>query len=435
MKLSYYNYEEDNGDNYILYNCRTNELLFLNEDLKRIWLDNSMSQLDRIGEIHPNFFDYLIDKGFVVPNSMDEQADVLSKLHDEDKSEEYFSIIVNPTLCCNMRCWYCYEKHPVDSYITKEIIDRILKLANVKISNPQLKSFAISFFGGEPLLAFDDCVFPLLLELDKLCERANKSLLVSFTSNAFLLNKLMICKLGSLCLARPISWQITLDGGRTLHNKIRHTIHKQDTYDTIVSNIHHALAANMKVSVRLNYQNKSVLSFLDVIDSFREYANAYKDKLSFSFQQIWQDVAHCGNEDIYEETLRGVKEAFKTAGLRVVESAYVPVRCYADCTNSVVINYDGNIYKCTAQSFEEKVSEGSLDENGEIHYNSKYYERMNSRYANRTCLSCKIYPLCFGGCSQKLLYNHDRCYRNLGNEGIIEAIRRRIQYLAGFINI
>ncbi len=434
MKLSCYNYEEDNGSNYILYNCRTDELLFLNEKLKKLWQDNSMSSLERIGEIHPEFFCYLVNKGFVVPDSVDEQAVFLSKLQEEDRREDCFSIIVNPTLDCNMRCWYCYEKHLPKAYMSKEIMDRILKLAKDKICNPKLKNLAISFFGGEPLLAFDDCVYPLILELDKLCVRENKMFTVSFTSNAFLLTDDMIAKLEHLHLARPINWQITIDGGRTLHNKTRHTVDMQDTYDTIVANIHRLLAANMQVSVRLNYQNKSMLSFIDVIDSFREYAGHDECRLSFCFQQIWQDATHCGNTEKYVDTLLDVKKTFKAAGLRVVDNTDIPTRCYADKPNCVVINYDGNIYKCTAQDFKEKMSEGYLDEDGEIHNNSRYYERMNSKYANKHCLSCKIYPLCFGGCSQKLLFNHDQCYRNLDNHGIIAVIRQRIQHLAGFIN-
>lgn len=45
-----------------------------------------------------------------------------------------------------------------------------------------------------------------------------------------------------------------------------------------------------------------------------------------------------------------------------------------------------------------------------------------------------LYPLCFGGCSQKLLNNHDKCSRNLDNNGITEVIRQRILFLTGNIN-
>lgn len=433
MKLSFYNYEEDNGTNYILYNCRSDELLFLNEDLKKIWLDYSILQLEKIQEIHPEFFDYLVKKGFVVPDSLDEQAAVLSKLQAEDENEETFSIIVNPTLDCNMRCWYCYEKHLANSFMTKEVLDRILKLINAKVANSKLKQFAISFFGGEPLLAFDECVFPLLQEIDKICADANKLFTVSFTSNAFLLNDDMVSKLNSLRLAQPVHWQITLDGGRALHDRTRHTVDKQGTYDTIVGNILRVLAAGMDVLVRLNYQTKSVLSFLDVIDSFKEYASVYSERLSFNFQQVWQDATKCGNDQIKEITLHDLIKSFETAGLSVINDIETPARCYADSPNSIVINYDGNIFKCTAQDFHENNSEGLLDTNGVVHYNAKYSARMNAKYANTDCLSCIIYPLCFGGCSQKHLQNDKGCFRRLDKEGITRFIKERIRNLSGRI--
>lgn len=434
MKLSFYNHEENNGDNYILYNCQSDELIFLNEDLRDIWIAHSASNVDEIEKVHPVFFDYLTKKGFVVPESLDEQADFLTKLKNEDNREDSFSIIVNPTLDCNMRCWYCYEKHIANSYMSKEVMDNILKLAKAKVANPKLKTLVISLFGGEPLLAFDECVFPLLLELDSLCIRANKSFVVSFTSNSFLVNEDIISKLSTLHLSQPINWQITLDGGRKVHNKTRHTDTSHNTYDTIIKNIHTILSAHMNVLVRLNYRSKSILSFLDVIDSFRDIAPKYKNKLHFCFQQIWQDICQNSDAESFNKEFLNVKKAFEEAGLALKSNVDVPMRCYADKPNCVVVNYDGKIFKCTAQDFRKELSEGVLDKNGVINYNTIYHERMSSKYANKTCLSCKIYPLCFGGCSQKLLNNHDKCSRNLDNNGITEVIRQRILFLTGNIN-
>ena len=68
MKLSFYNHEENNGDNYILYNCQSDELIFLNEDLRDIWIAHSASNVDEIEKVHPVFFDYLTKKGLSFQN-------------------------------------------------------------------------------------------------------------------------------------------------------------------------------------------------------------------------------------------------------------------------------------------------------------------------------------------------------------------------------
>lgn len=433
MKSSFYNHEEDNGDNYILYNCASDAIVFLNNELKKVW-KNSQPHLERIQDIHPEFYSYLTEKGFVVADNVDEKEALLSKIKEKDSKRDFYSIIVNPTLDCNMCCWYCYEKHNRKAYMSKEVMDSVLLLSREKIADAQLKGFNISFFGGEPLLAFDTCVLPLLKELDSMCLREKKTLTVSFTSNGYLLNEGMIKELSALHLASPIQWQITLDGGPSVHNKTKHTADSQGTYDTTVENIHRLLAAHMNVLVRMNYRSKSILSFLDVIDSFREAAAKYGGSLQFGFQQVWQDIQQCGMQKDDVETLLQVRGAFEHAGLFVLNNTERMIRCYADRENSIIINYDGNIFKCTAQDFKEENSEGVLHKDGTISFNPKYYRRMKARFANNTCLSCKIYPLCYGGCTQRLLSNTATCCKGYDEEKKIERIHERILFLAGRIN-
>lgn len=289
MKQSFYNHIEDDGTNYALYNCRTDELVLMNPDLKRLWTAHAATDVDALRTIHPTFYAYLCEKGFLVDDALDEVQDYVDQLARSDRSGATFSIYVNPTLDCNMRCWYCYEKHRPGTAMSDEVRQRVERLMERKVAGAELRQLALFFFGGEPLMEFDTVVWPLLCAAVRLCEAHGKALAVHFTSNAYFLTPERIARLASLRLTYPVSWQITLDGGRAVHNHVRHTAAREATYDTIVRNIHALLQAGMSVLVRLNYQYANLLSFLDVIDDFKDVDEKLKPLLSFQFQQVWQD--------------------------------------------------------------------------------------------------------------------------------------------------
>lgn len=48
MKQSFYNHIEDDGTNYALYNCRTDELVLMNPDLKRLWTAHAATDVDAL---------------------------------------------------------------------------------------------------------------------------------------------------------------------------------------------------------------------------------------------------------------------------------------------------------------------------------------------------------------------------------------------------
>ena len=261
-------------------------------------------------------------------------------------------------------------------------------------------------------------------------EAHGKALAVHFTSNAYLLTPERIERLASLKLHRPISWQITLDGGRAVHNRVRHTVAREATYDTIVRNIHALLQAGMSVLVRLNYQYANLLSFLDVIDDFKDVDEKLKPLLSFQFQQIWQDRNNVSRENVNQE-LEKIERAYKEAGLPLQTQRTRPTRCYADNEHSIVVNYDGNLFRCTAQDFVPDSREGILSPDGELQVNDTYRKRTARKFTNKVCRACKVYPLCFGGCSQKQMSRFaDACVMHYTEEDKLQLIKQRIRALS-----
>lgn len=102
--------------------------------------------------------------------------------------------------------------------------------------------------------------------------------------------------------------------------------------------------------------------------------------------------------------------------------------CYADKLNQVTINYNGDVFKCTARDFKPSLREGYLDDDGKIIWNENFQKRMfDSRFSNTFCQSCKILPLCNGGCSQHRLENLgiDYCIHNFDENEKLEIIKQK----------
>ncbi len=77
--------------------------------------------------------------------------------------------------------------------------------------------------------------------------------------------------------------------------------------------------------------------------------------------------------------------------------------CYADNLSEVIINYDGNVFKCTARDFSSTEPDGILLENGAINWDVSELTRRLYTQLTDICLDCKRLPSCPSLCSQKII--------------------------------
>lgn len=117
---------------------------------------------------------------------------------------------------------------------------------------------------------------------------------------------------------------------------------------------------------------------------------------------------------IYTHTqINTVIQNFKDEKLNIVQPLFSNVcsSCYADRRHSAVINYNGDVYKCTAIDFLNTTRDGYLSEDGNIIWeNDSLEKRMDSKFKNAPCHKCRIQPICNGGCSQKALHYAHKDY-------------------------
>jgi uncharacterized protein len=331
--------------------------------------------------------------------------------------------MILPTLNCNFNCWYCYEEDRPKRIMSKTTVDSTIKF--IENTVPNKSRFFLDWYGGEPLLCFDNILKPISEKTKELCDKNGVYLESQITTNGYLLTERM------LPLFRDIntqSFQITLNGPREIHNKVRFQKNTTDSYDKIVNSII-LLAEELgpkTLILRINFAKKYFDSITDIIESF---PSTLRKKIMIYIRQIDQEPDKLSFEEI------GTKlSIFEDAGFNIETRTCSSIHtdnfaCIADKYNQSVINYDGRIFKCHAVNFEKEEEEGFLTKEGEIEWNEQLLAKIlnTATFDNRKCLNCKFMPVCFGVCHYRL--SNLKNLKGLDNICPIEYIEGSIYHI------
>lgn len=382
---------------------------------------------------HPILCNQMLEAGMLVADNMNELEELEKRIMDGDDNSEEFILHVNPTLDCNFNCWYCYENHVSGSRMSDTVISSIEKLILTILRKPEIKSFQLCFFGGEPLMHFKESAMRLIDYTSNLCKGLNKNLSIQFTSNGSLISKSIIEYLSQF----DCSFQITLDGHREVHDKTRYFKNGKGSYDTIVGNIQRLCNSGIDVIARINYTAENINSVFNILNDFDAINENARTRLRFDFQRIWQERTNRVDES--ELLMKSIRERFRQVGFSV-SANHIPhdvgQSCYGDKVNHALINYNGDVFGCTARDFSQRNRIGVLDQDGVIRYDEhKLSRRNNAKLHKKVCRKCRIAPICGGGCKQVAFesMDNDRCtmgYNEIDINGIITDI---FEYSYGLI--
>jgi uncharacterized protein len=409
MKFSQFNTIIPFEEKYALYNSFTQKVIFLVAELKELLSAAINEGIDNLNEYHPTFYQYIIEQGFVVEESCDEVAIVKEISEKIDNSPQDFLLTINPTMNCNFKCWYCYETHVKKSKLNVDTLEKTKRFIHKTVNeNEELKTFSLSFFGGEPLLYFKETVVPIIDYAKEVCSKKNVDFTIGFTTNGYLINQSFIDyfkELGMSCFL-----QITLDGYKEEHDAVRFVNAKRGSYEEIVKNIRLLINNKFPVQLRVNYTDKNIANSHKIANEFEDIDKAILDNyLIFDFHRVWQNTSAGDVSEIVEENLLSIRKNGLTVKTNSPNS--VVDSCYADKRNSVVINYNADIYKCTARDFTSQNRAGYVNDEGCLVWENDYQEkRMSVKFKNKPCLTCRIMPLCNGGCSQHAFERQDEEY-------------------------
>ena len=389
----------------LLYNAFTDKYLVCKNEVVPLL---ELSAAD-IAQTNPAFYRNLAEGGFLVDDTLDEAERAVEEGMRRCDNERTYHLVVNPTLNCNFACWYCYENHSAYTKMDGQTVERVRKFIARLCADPKIEHVYLSFFGGEPLLYYNDTVRPLIDCIRQQRAKREFAYSIHFTTNGYLLTDAVLRHLSAG--DEPKSFQITLDGGREAHDKIRRSASGAGSYDRILSNLRKLLEGGMGVTLRINFTARNIRSIPSIAADLKDLSADVRRRLSIDFQRVWQDNAIDNDHPQLEEDIEIFRREFPNVveHYQRIDGFHSP--CYGDRLNECVINYNGDVYKCTARDFTSANRAGVLNADGEIEWVQPDFSRrrLQGKFGKPVCRRCRIFPLCGAGCVQTALESPRSC--------------------------
>ena len=397
MIESKYNYYTQDGDKMICLNGISKMVFSVPIDtfnfIKEILADEDKQAQE------PAITERLVEMHFLV-NDNKQEIDTLLENKRKDANSSIYQLILNPTQDCIFRCWYCYETHR-ESKMSDTTIDNIKKLVIKVLDREDIDRIMIGWFGGEPLMYFDDIVYPLSIFIKKEAEKRNKSFSCNMTTNGFLLTTEVVrkCSLINLNLL-----QITLDGDENNHNKTRNK-NGEPSFEKIVDNCIDLCSylPDNRLALRINYTDKIIQTdFAKVLEVIPENI---RPQIDVMFKRVWQTY----DKKVQKTPLGLLSNVEKLKKMNFgynyeTDFSFIGgCLCYADRNNYVNLNFDGKAYRCTAEDYNSCNALGYLNDDGDIIWENETVKSFCSKpYIEDTkCMECNLLPICGGPCFKR----------------------------------
>ena len=350
-------------------------------------------------------------KPFCADEILNEAKLAFGMLNYKDTVDDTLRLIVVTTTACNFRCVYCYENHASSLTIDDAFQANLLNAIADYKERYGFKRLIIEWYGGEPLLLYER-LLGFTKDLNRWCEQNEILYQYTATTNGYYLTGE---RYETLCSLGFIRFQVTVDGFRETHNKLRASLRQgEDTWSVIVGNLMDikASAGKAHILLRANY-NFELLSYLEAYLSF-----LYENFNSEKFQIFFYPIKRWGGEgdadiEILDDSLllsassvilKAMTDAHLRSGFYINRLNLFSQICYAGDARSFFINVNGDIQKCSLTPNPENryavigsIAKGRFDFNEA--YNFMFCTPDYELMREKGCLACTYLPLCYGlGC-------------------------------------
>ena len=389
MKWSKYNYMFQSGDKYFLYNSLSNSLAEL-ENHEFYMLKSKNDSISDLNSSNSELFNSLRQMKAIVENDKDEinKIKYINSLRRVDNRR--LILTINPTLACNFNCSYCFEKQHPSIFMSDSIEEKIINFIK---RNKDAKALDITWFGGEPLLAFDR-----IESLTNKFQSLNLKYKAHIITNGYLLTSDACSRLDNLAIT---SVQITIDGLESTHNSRRYLKSGAPTFSKIIDNIDTLKQINpaIEVTVRVNVDRNNKDDFIKLYKMFN--SKQYKNfSISLAFVQNLSGDVRC--ENIMERTEQSdfVMNLYQSYGLdfSFIYPRHERYECAIRNKNSLVIGPEGELYKCWNDVGDVTKIVGNIDGAIENQDLLLRYLVGADPFEDPKCKSCILLPVCGGGC-------------------------------------
>lgn len=382
-RLMKYTLTDVKGDDVLLYNVITGELISLNKEESEFIETLPCRLSEKYSE--------LIEKHFLVPVDYDEKRTVnqLRKILGVMESKRAVTgYTILPTTYCNARCFYCYECNYEHIHMSEETAHRAVEYM---IEHSKGNRISIGWFGGEPLVGAKIITLISKELTDKGIEFSS-----SMISNGALFDEELVKRAAELWKLKSV--QITIDGTEDIYNKVKDYINfKGSPYKRVLNNICLLSKAGIRVSIRINLGFHNDEDTKDLIEELSEYFKEYEN-ISMYVHELFENEGINPRAYTKEENNHLTKRVIELNEYIEEKGKYraggaLPVltvrHCMADGDSSVIIQPDGGLSKC------EHFNTG--DEFGSI-YTEECDRAKLKEWKSYTeldkCGECPLYPSC-----------------------------------------
>lgn len=340
--------------------------------------------------------DFLI-KNYFINTSFDKKIYQEHYQAQLKKEQNSLHLILLPAGCaCNFNCVYCYENHNDKTRFSSLHSDQIYMV----LQENKNKQIHIEYFGGEPLLNYN-----WIINFQEKIQNIKHS--ASMTTNGYLLTE---DKFKNLIDKNIKTFQITIDGTKETHDKLRPLTNKQGTYETILNNLKEIskLQDNFNIILRCNF-NKSNSGNEPREQFFKNISflkNDFRFSLIFRAIGLYSSV----NNRVTKENLAAYyddKENIKhTWEMQALESGFLlgdislytqigGMICYASKASNYTINPDMKILKCTIALEQDYNYFGNLNNGLRLNKEKIKNWKENIEFSE-TCEKCFFFFQCMG---------------------------------------
>lgn len=372
-----------------LFSTRTMETVDLSVE--------SLRDLNR-NKLSPKRMKLLREKGLLIKSAAAERKEILGFMDDFNSTVDTLNALLVMSLDCNLGCKYCFEgTRKGKFYLSAETADEFINFIASQDLTGKDKLHTV-FYGGEPLLS-RDAIISIAKSLRKVADKKKMDFSFSFITNGTLLTPLLVKKLKPLGLK---SASVTLDGPKDVHDRFRPFKTGKGSFDVIIRNVRNVCSL-IDLRIGGNYTQESYPDFPRLLDFLIDHGITPSRISSVDFNPVinernkfsppdFHDGCMSLNEPWLVEAMFFLREEILKRGFRAQE--LLPAICAIEWKSSVIVNYDGTVYKCPGLIGRKNYCVGDL-KTGMRDYGLSHGL---GNWKNKKCLACAYLPLCFGGC-------------------------------------
>jgi uncharacterized protein len=352
-----------------------------------------------------------------------EGINTYGKVGDINSLPKITSAFLILTQSCNLKCKYCFVKQKprnMTYQIAQDVVEFLVKNANERGERP-----SINYFGGEPLLKWDEIIVPLTLYIR---EKYGENFELSMTTNGVLLDKEKL----EFMKTHKIGFMVSFDGDKCTQDLNRPLQNGDSSFDILAPRIPMFLEYNPIMTFRATVDHDNVGEYFNthkfaidngytnvftIVNVFTAWSQEEKAELKKQIRMTvdyYLELLGKGKEVSFSpfgtmfQKMKQINQAITNNQFRTTGEGMLGFgRCGLGASKFASVGTDGTLYSC--QEMCDNDERGGFFQIGNIYEGENNEKRMavinefNPKIVHSTeymeCKECPFNMICDGACT------------------------------------